>query len=72
MNMSYHDPSDNSSGDSSGGSNSFQVVDKPSKAIDADSGLCKKYDFIPFVKSDYSTVVCVSHDTWFKLMVRGY
>ena len=72
LNMSYHDPSDNSSGGGGGGSNSFQVVDKPSKAIDVDSGLCKRYDFIPFVKSDYSTVVCVSPDTWFKLMARGY
>ncbi|MCH9657432.1 hypothetical protein K0U27_01840 [archaeon] len=72
LNMSCHDPSDNSSGGGGGGSNSFQVVDKPSKAIDVDSGLCKRYDFIPFVKSDYSTVVCVSPDTWFKLMTRGY
>ena len=72
LNMSYDDPLNNSSGHQGGSQNSFQVVEKYGKAVYENNGKCKKSGFIAYVKSDYSTIVCVSLDTMRELIIRGY
>ncbi len=47
------------------------VVDKFSKAVDENS-VCKNEDFRRLIKHDYSTVVCVTGETAWKLIGRGW
>ena len=48
----------------------FTVVDEYSKAFDKDNG-CNE-NFRPMMKPDYSAVVCVTNDTYLKLLQHGW
>lgn len=47
------------------------VVDKFSKAI-GENGVCKNENLNRLIKHDYSTLVCVNSDTYWKLKERGW
>ena len=47
------------------------IVDTIGKAAGGD-GLCKKESLVPFVKHDYSKIVCVSYQTSLELSHRGW
>jgi hypothetical protein len=51
---------------------STAVVEKLSKAIDEENGVCKNDDFRRLIKHDYSTLVCVDSETAWKLIGRGW
>lgn len=64
----------NHHGEENGKSNSiggFIVVEKYSKAVDQ-KGNCKNPELMKVMKPDYSTVVCVKHDTVSILKERGW
>lgn len=49
----------------------FDVISKFSNAIMND-GSCKNADLSIYIKSDFSTAVCVTHSTSVQLLQRGY
>ncbi len=58
-------------GPGSSGMGGFVVVDKFSKAVNENSQ-CKNDNFRRLIKHDYSTVVCVTSETAWKLIGRGW
>lgn len=47
------------------------VIDKSSNAVD-ENGMCKNDGLRYLIKHDYSTVVCVTSETAWKLIGRGW